>query len=263
MGLFVFSFLLWSNERDEWLRLGGEALLEDVDTLFLVLAHVHPEVVLVLHDLRKDRTSEEHHVLTSGRILNTELELVGSALVALKDLLQVELTDLLLETAGKTGVHAATTRKHDVLVELRAGVHISGLDGVEESVGNTRNLKADEGRIEEGLGSLETLSSDLNHTTIRKGVGLDEHGGLKSELLLEIKVVSDIAELLLDLTDGLEVSGSVEGITTEEEELDEVASDIATGDIKTLRQMRKSKALEDRNDVGDTIARVNNNTGQN
>jgi len=183
-------------------------------------------------------------VLTSGRIFNAELELVGSGLVTLEHLLEVQFSDVLLETAGKARVHRATTRKNDVLVELGTSIDIGGLDGIEELVSNTSNFETDESWVEESFGGFETFSSDLDDTTIREGVGLDQDGGFQGELLLEIEIVSDIAKLFLDLTNGFEISGTIESITAEEEKLDEISGDITTGNIKTLGQVGKSKTFE-------------------
>ena len=42
----------------------------------------------------------------------------------------------------------------------------------------------------------------------------------------------NITELLLDLANCLEICGAVEGVAAEEEELNEVAGDMATGDVE-------------------------------
>lgn len=70
----------------------------------------------------------------------------------------------------------------------------------------------------------------------------------------------DVAQLLLDLADGLEVGGSVEGVATHEEEFDEVAGDITTSNVQSPCQMRECEAVVYGDNVSDTISRVDNNT---
>jgi hypothetical protein len=200
-------------------------------------------VILIFHDLSKYSTSKEDHVLTSGWIFNAKLELVSSHLISLSDLVKVEFTNVLLKTARKSGVHTAATRKNNVLVELGTGIHVGGLDGVEKLVSDTSDFKTDERGVEQSLRSLKTFSSDLNHTTVRKRVGFDEDSGLEGELLLEVEVITNVAKLFLDLTDSFEISGSVEGITTEKEKLNQITSNITSSDINTLGQVRKSKTF--------------------
>ena len=51
-------------------------LVEGTDTLLLPLLLCDPEAVLVLHNIRQHRASQEHHVLTTRRILNADLEVL-------------------------------------------------------------------------------------------------------------------------------------------------------------------------------------------
>lgn len=65
-----------------------------------------------------------------------------------------------------------------------------------------------------------------------------------------------VAQLLLDLADRLKVGRAVEGVAPHEEELDEVPSHVATGDVEALGEVRERKALVDGDDVRHTVARV-------
>ena len=49
-------------------------LLHDPQSLLLVFLPGHPEGLFVLHDVRQDRATQEHHVLSTRRILNANLE---------------------------------------------------------------------------------------------------------------------------------------------------------------------------------------------
>ena len=54
----------------------SEALLEHLgDTLLIILGLRHPEGLLVLHDVREHRATQEDHVLATRRVLDTQLEL--------------------------------------------------------------------------------------------------------------------------------------------------------------------------------------------
>jgi hypothetical protein len=63
------------------------------------------------------------------------------------------------------------------------------------------------------------------------------------------------------LADSLEIGGSVQGVATAQQQLDEVASDITSSDIQTLGKVVENNGLVDGNDVSDTISRVNDDTG--
>lgn len=74
--------------------------------------------------------------------------------------------------------------------------------------------------------------------------------------------IRDIAKLLLDLTDSLEISSTVEGISTEEEKFDEVTSNITSSHIQTACEMGKGETIKHRDDVGNTITTIYHHTSQ-
>jgi len=187
---------------------------KDVRTELLPFSLRNPEVRLIIHNLSKNGTTEENHVLSTRRILNLELELLQTLSITLKNVIEVESAHLLLKTRGKTGVHGRTTRKDDVLVEGWAEINISILNHTEKHLVKTGLLTIDKVGSEEDFRSLETLHTDLDLTTIRKNEVLEESGGFESKTLLDIKVITDVAALLLDQTDSLEVGGTVEVITS-------------------------------------------------
>jgi hypothetical protein len=202
-------------------------------------------------------------VLTTRRIFNTALELVGTGSVALQDSVQIQLTDITLEAAGETGVHRASTRQDDVVVELGTHINVGLVDDIEEELGNTATISGiDQTGSEESLGGLISLGTDLDDTTIGELKLLHENGGFQSELTLNVQIVTDIAELFLDLTDSLKISSPVESIPSEKEELDQITSDIAASNIKTLGQIREGITFIHRDDMGNTISRVHDNTSQ-
>lgn len=80
------------------------------------------------------------------------------------------------------------------------------------------------------------------------------------ELLVKVEIVTDITELLFDLSNGVKVGSTVESVAAHEEELDEVTCHITTRDIETLGKMRQCKAFKDWDNVRNTIARVNDDS---
>lgn len=62
------------NQR-QWVLLDSYSkLFENLETFFLVFLTWHPEIVTVLHDICQNSSTKEHHVFTTGRIFNTNLE---------------------------------------------------------------------------------------------------------------------------------------------------------------------------------------------
>ena len=238
-------------------------LAQDLVTFLVPLVLVHPERLLVLHDTSQHGTTQEHHVLPARRILDPALELLEAALVALQHTVQVQLADVALDTRGKTRVHRRTTRQDNVLVELGTDIQLGLVDDLEEEIGDTPTVaSSEEPGLEEGLGGLVTLGSDLDDPTIRKLVLLDKGGGLQSQLALDVQVETDVAQLLLDLTDGVEIGGPVEGISAEKEELNQVTGDVTTSNVQTLGQERESVTLVHRDDMSNTISGIDDNTGK-
>ena len=71
----------------------------------------------------------------------------------------------------------------------------------------------------------------------------------------------DVAELLLDLPNGLEISSTVERVSAHEEELDEVACDVAAGDVESSREVWKREAVVYGHNMSNTISRVYDYSG--
>jgi hypothetical protein len=72
----------------------------------------------------------------------------------------------------------------------------------------------------------------------------------------------DIAELLLDVSDGLEVGGTVEGISTHEEKLDQVPCYVSSGDIQSASEVRECEPVVNGDDVSHTITRIDDNASR-
>merc|ERR1712078_314097 len=169
--------------------------------------------------------------------------------------------DLLLHTISNTRVHGGATRHDSVGVQVLPDVNIALHDGVVGGLVDTAGLHAKEGRLEEGLRGTEPLVADGDDLAIGKLIGLLEGGGGSSggHLLLEVK--GNIAELLLDVTDNLTLSGGGERVATLSEDLHEVVGELTASQVQTKDGMGKSITLIDGDIVGDTISRVHDHTG--
>merc|ERR1719238_283751 len=170
-------------------------------------------------------------------------------------------SDLLLHTVSNTGVHGGATRHDSVGIEILPDVNIALHDGVIGGLMDTAGFHSEEGRLEESLRGTEPLVANGDDLAVGKLIGLLKGGGGSSggHLLLEVK--GDIAELLLDVTDNLTLSGGGERVTTLSEDLHEVVGELTASQVQTKDGVGKSITLIDGDVVGDTISRVHDHTG--
>lgn len=151
---------------------------------------------------------------------------------------------------------------HDnVAVQILSDVDIALHDGVESGDVDTTALKTQHRRLEESLWSAETLVANGDDLTVRKLVGLLQAGGLASSLDLLLKVKSDVAKLLLDVTDDFSLGGGGESVTALGQDLHEVISQITAGHVDTGNSVGKSETLVDGDNVSDAITRIEHDTG--
>lgn len=151
---------------------------------------------------------------------------------------------------------------HDnVAVQILTDINITLHDGVEGGLVDTTALQTQDARSKQSLRSTETLVADGDDLTVGKFVGLLEAGALGSGLDLLLEVESDVAELLLDVTDNFTLSGSGESVTTLGQDLHEVIRQVTTSHVDTGDGVGKGETLVDGDNVGDTVTRVQNDTG--
>merc|ERR1719318_623761 len=117
-----------------------------------------------------------------------------------------------------------------------------------------------EGRLEESLGAAETLIANGDDLTVGKLIRLLKGGGGSSGGHFLLKVKSNIAELLLDVTDNFALSSGGEGVATLCEDLHQVVGELTASKIKTNNGMGKSITFIDWDTMGDTISRVHDDT---
>ena len=125
---------------------------------------------------------------------------------------------------------------------------------------DTTTFLAQNARGEQSLRSTETLVTNGDDLTVRKLVGLLEVGALSSGLELLLKVQSDVAKLLLDVTDDFTFGGGGEGVTTLGQDLHEVVGQVTTSHVDTGDGVGKGETFVDGDNVSDTVTRVQNDT---
>merc|ERR1712242_480403 len=169
-------------------------------------------------------------------------------------------SDLLLHTISNTRVHGGATRHDGVGIEVLPDVNIALHDGVVGSLMDTAGFHSEEGRLEESLRGTEPLVANGDDLAIGKLIGLLKGGGGGSggHLLLEVK--GDVAELLLDVTDNLTLSGGGERVAPLGEDLHEVVGKLTASQVQTEDGVGEGITFIDGDDVGNTITRVHDNT---
>merc|ERR1719429_983024 len=98
---------------------------------------------------------------------------------------------------------------------------------------DTASLHSEERWLEEGLWASESLVSDGDDLTVGKLIGLLKGGGGSSGGHLLLKVKGNVAELLLDVTDNLTLSGGGEAVASLGEDLHQVVGELTASQVKT------------------------------
>ena len=168
-------------------------------------------------------------------------------------------SDLLLHSVSNTRVHGGASGHDSVGIQVLPDVNIALHDGVVGGLVDSASLHSEEGWLEESLWASESLVSDGDDLTVGKLVGLLQGGGGSSggHLLLEVK--SNIAELLLDVSDDLTFSGGSEAVASFGEDLHEIVSKVTASQVQPEDGMGQSITFIDGDSVGDTITMISFN----
>merc|ERR1711892_627770 len=94
-------------------------------------------------------------------------------------------------------------------------------------------LHSQEGRLEQSLGATDSLIANGDDLTIGKLIRLLKGGGSSSSGHFLFEVKSNIAELLLDVTDNLTLSSGGERVATLSEDLHQVVGEFTSSKVKT------------------------------
>ena len=87
--------------------------------------------------------------------------------------------------------------------------------------------------MEEGFRGTEPLIANSDDLAIRKLIGFLQRRGGSGSVHLLLKVKSDIAKLLLDVTDNFSLGSGSEGVAPLSKDLHEVVSKIPASKIQT------------------------------
>merc|ERR1711894_599720 len=169
--------------------------------------------------------------------------------------------DLLLHTVSNTRVHGSASGHDGVGIQVLTDVNIALHDRVVGGLVDTTGFHSKEGRLEESFRAAEPLITNGDDLAIRKFIGFLKRGGGSSSGHLLLKVKSNIAELLLDVTDNLTLSSGGEGVATLSEDLHQIVGELTSSKIKTHNSMREGITFIDRDPMRDTISRIHDNTG--
>merc|ERR1711953_609684 len=125
---------------------------------------------------------------------------------------------------------------------------------------DTAGLHSEEGRLEEGLRGTEPLVANGDDLAIGQLIGLLQGGGGGGGGHLLFKVKSNIAKLLLDVTDNLPLGSGGERVASLGEDLHEVVGELTASRVQTEDGVGESITFIDGDGVGYTITRVHDNT---
>ena len=225
---------------------------------------------------RSKHASTEPHSITlhvMGDNSNLEglgLEVTTAQLLADLNALVNSALDVTLKSSAKVTEHSRTTRKDNVLVQRTTGIDGAVLDGLIDNLGKRRQeVTAGNLRVEEDLRTQESLVADIAAEGAL-GDGLNTFVRLDALVRLGIELGELLDHIRADVTVGfLDSLGNLEGLsgrnvtslTLSHELLDE-AGDITTSNGDVLDATTDDVTISDRDDVSDTITRINDGSGQ-
>mmetsp|Transcript_39287 Transcript_39287/g.99011 ORF Transcript_39287/g.99011 Transcript_39287/m.99011 type:complete len:469 (-) Transcript_39287:189-1595(-) len=215
---------------------------------------------VTLHVMTDDVDSERDGAdLTTAQLFTTLDTVVDGAL------------HITLQSLAKVLEHGRATTEHDVLVEATTGINRTALDSVIHHLGQgSEKLGRENLRVEEHLGAEETLVADI-------------HGertlGHRLDALVLLDPLFRLRIVLLVLTDDigthvavglLHTLGNLEGLSGRDNtaaltltlQLLHERRHITTGQRNVLDGTADNITLSDRDDVSDTITRVNHSTSE-
>lgn len=151
---------------------------------------------------------------------------------------------------------AHSTHHDNIAVEVFSDINVALHDRVEGCDVDATTLKAENAWLEHSLRSTETLIANGDDLAIGKLVRLFQAGALRSGLDFLLEVESNVAKLLLDVTDNLTFGGGGERVPALCQNLHQIIRQVPTSHIDTRDGVGKSKPFINGDDVSDTITRV-------
>merc|ERR1711970_183998 len=169
--------------------------------------------------------------------------------------------DFLLHTISNTWVHGGTAGEDVVGIEILTDVNVALHDGVVGGLVDTSGFHTNEGWLEEGLWASETFVTNGDDLSVGEFVRLFEGGGRSGGGHFLLEVEGNIAQFFLDVTDDFALGGGDERVTTLSQDLHEVVSQVAAGQVQSHDGVGKGVTFVDWDVVGNTITSVEDDTG--
>merc|ERR1711862_377275 len=126
---------------------------------------------------------------------------------------------------------------------------------------NAARLHSKEGRLEEGFRAAESLVTNGDDLSIRQLIGFLKTSGGSGGGHFLLKVQSNIAELLLDISDNFTFSSGGERVASLSEDFHKVIGQVTASQVQPEDGMGQGITFIDGDSVGNTITTVQDNTG--
>jgi len=153
-----------------------------------------------------------------------------------------------------------TTNKKNVADKSGLLTLIYLLEAIDDHLGNTGCILANERWVEENLRCHETSLCSMNDTTIGHSVSGTKFTALTAELRLVIK--SNVANLLLKAVGNITLrAGAVKEDAILSKKLCDVSGDITTGNFEPAGGVLDGNTINDWDAMANTITTVKNDTG--
>merc|ERR1711933_67710 len=169
--------------------------------------------------------------------------------------------DFLLHSIGNTGVHGGTTGQDVVSVQVLSDVDVALHDGVVSGFVDTSGFHTDERGLEQSFRASESFVTNGDNLTIGQFIRFFQRGGRSGGGHFLFKVQGDVAELFLDVSDDFSFGGGDERVTSFSQDLHQVVGQVSAGQVQSHDSVGEGITFEDGDVVGNTITRVQANTG--
>jgi len=170
-------------------------------------------------------------------------------------------SDLFLHSISNTWVHSGTTGQDVVGVQVLSDINVALHNGVVGGFVDTSGFHTNEGWLEQGFWASESFVTNGDNLTIWKFIRFFQRGGRSGGGHFLFKVQSDVAQFFFDVSDDFSFGGGDERVTSFSKDFHEVVSQVSTGEIESHDSVWEGITFVDWDVVGDSITRVQYNTG--
>merc|ERR1711941_85431 len=167
----------------------------------------------------------------------------------------------LVHSFSNTREHSGSSGKNNVSVQVLSDINIAFHDGVVSGFMNSSRFHTKERWLEKSFWASESFVTNGDNLSVRKFIRFLQSGRRSSGLHFLFKVKSNISEFLLDVTNNFTFSSGGERVTTFSKDFHHVISQITSSKIQSEDSMRKSITFINWDGMGNTITRIQNNTG--